>query len=91
MWKSSLFLRQRPRHLAHVDGLSWRLSGARPVVHRGCASISAADLQFGQPVHETHPHILNHGECQRALQKLLVGWPRKYWRRACGRVLTAKQ
>jgi len=62
MWKSSLFLRQRPRHLAHVDRLSWRLSGVRPVLHRGCASISAAELQFGQPVHETHPHILNHGE-----------------------------
>ncbi|WEW58135.1 aminopeptidase [Emydomyces testavorans] len=25
-------------------------------------SISAADLQFGQPVHETHPHILKAGE-----------------------------
>ncbi|KAF9876068.1 metallopeptidase family M24 [Colletotrichum karsti] len=26
------------------------------------AVVSAADLQFGQPVHETHPHILNAGE-----------------------------
>ena len=25
-------------------------------------SISAADLQFGQPVHETHPHLLKAGE-----------------------------
>ncbi|EAS35841.1 xaa-Pro dipeptidase app [Coccidioides immitis RS] len=25
-------------------------------------SISAADLQFGQPLHETHPHILKAGE-----------------------------
>lgn len=24
--------------------------------------MSAADLQFGQPVHETHPHILKAGE-----------------------------
>jgi intermediate cleaving peptidase 55 len=26
------------------------------------ASIRAADVQFGQPVHETHPHLLNPGE-----------------------------
>ena len=25
-------------------------------------SVSAADLQFGQPVHETHPHLLRPGE-----------------------------
>ncbi|KAF8864766.1 hypothetical protein BDZ45DRAFT_613321 [Acephala macrosclerotiorum] len=25
-------------------------------------SVSAADLQFGQPVHETHPHLLRAGE-----------------------------
>ncbi|KAK3078159.1 hypothetical protein LTS18_008288, partial [Coniosporium uncinatum] len=24
--------------------------------------VSAAELQFGQPLHETHPHILNAGE-----------------------------
>ena len=29
---------------------------------RSYASISAADLQFGQPVHETHPHLLRAGE-----------------------------
>ncbi|KAL1986600.1 hypothetical protein VTN96DRAFT_6178 [Rasamsonia emersonii] len=29
---------------------------------RSYATISAAELQFGQPVHETHPHILNPGE-----------------------------
>ncbi|CRK25477.1 hypothetical protein BN1708_004027 [Verticillium longisporum] len=29
---------------------------------RTFASVSAADLQFGQPVHETHPHILKAGE-----------------------------
>jgi len=23
---------------------------------------SAADLQFGQPLHETHPHLLKFGE-----------------------------
>ncbi|KAL8732582.1 MAG: hypothetical protein Q9181_003897 [Wetmoreana brouardii] len=26
------------------------------------ASVSAADIQFGQPVHETHPHLLKAGE-----------------------------
>lgn len=29
---------------------------------RQYASISAAELQFGQPLHETHPHILKAGE-----------------------------
>ncbi|KAH8601186.1 putative Xaa-Pro aminopeptidase [Bisporella sp. PMI_857] len=29
---------------------------------RNYASISAAELQFGQPVHETHPHLLRAGE-----------------------------
>ncbi|KAG4032695.1 hypothetical protein MFRU_006g01610 [Monilinia fructicola] len=29
---------------------------------RTYASISASELQFGQPVHETHPHLLNAGE-----------------------------
>lgn len=72
MWRSTLFLRQRPRHVAlllsspvvhHASRLSSRPSGgARLIVHRGCASISAAEMQFGQPIHETHPHILNHGE-----------------------------
>ncbi|KAL8781022.1 MAG: hypothetical protein Q9213_006199 [Squamulea squamosa] len=34
-----------------------RVSQSRPY-----ASVSAADLQFGQPVHETHPHLLKPGE-----------------------------
>ncbi|KAK1728379.1 metallopeptidase family M24 [Colletotrichum acutatum] len=29
---------------------------------RPYSDVSAADLQFGQPVHETHPHILKAGE-----------------------------
>lgn len=29
---------------------------------RGYAAVSAGDLRFGQPVHETHPHILQAGE-----------------------------
>lgn len=30
--------------------------------HSSAAAVSAADLRFGQPVHETHPHILQAGE-----------------------------
>lgn len=33
------------------------------IIRRSYASISAADLKFGQPLHETHPHILSPGEC----------------------------
>ncbi|CAF9907590.1 MAG: hypothetical protein ALECFALPRED_003543 [Alectoria fallacina] len=29
---------------------------------RQCASVPAAELQFGQPLHETHPHLLKAGE-----------------------------
>lgn len=29
--------------------------------------VSAANVQFGQPVHETHPHILKAGECEFTL------------------------
>lgn len=34
---------------------------------RSYASVPAAQLQFGQPVHETHPHILKPGECKLLL------------------------
>lgn len=30
--------------------------------HRSYASVSATELQFGQPVYETHPHLLRPGE-----------------------------
>ena len=30
--------------------------------HRLLASVNAAELSFGQPVHETHPHLLQAGE-----------------------------
>jgi len=47
--------------------VSSRLSGSqtcRGLTRRGYATtyVSAADLQFGQPVHETHPHVLKSGE-----------------------------
>ncbi|KAM5450707.1 aminopeptidase [Microsporum audouinii] len=37
-------------------------SGARSALRRYNSSISAAELQFGQPLHETHPHLLKAGE-----------------------------
>lgn len=37
---------------------------------RSYASISAAELQFGQPLHETHPHLLEPGECKWDIQSL---------------------
>ncbi|TVY68773.1 Intermediate cleaving peptidase [Lachnellula suecica] len=37
-------------------------SSRRRATRRTYASISAAELQFGQPVHETHPHLLRAGE-----------------------------
>ncbi|KAJ9151324.1 Intermediate cleaving peptidase 55 [Pleurostoma richardsiae] len=36
--------------------------GVSPRSRRGYATVSAADLHFGQPVHETHPHLLKPGE-----------------------------
>ena len=33
-----------------------------PLQNRSYASVSAAELQFGQPLHETHPHLLKAGE-----------------------------
>ena len=34
---------------------------------RRYTSVSAAELQFGQPLHETHPHLLKAGECETGL------------------------
>lgn len=39
-----------------------RLAACTTRRSRNYASVSAAQLQFGQPVHETHPHILKPGE-----------------------------
>jgi hypothetical protein len=38
---------------------------------RTYATVSAAELQFGQPVHETHPHILKAGERKLVCASLL--------------------
>ncbi|CAL3962573.1 hypothetical protein PZA11_000305 [Diplocarpon coronariae] len=39
-----------------------RVLRATPQPRRTYASVPAADLQFGQPVYETHPHILRPGQ-----------------------------
>jgi intermediate cleaving peptidase 55 len=45
-----------------------RLHNARPQCRRGYASdsaplsVPAAELRFGQPLHETHPHLLKAGD-----------------------------
>ncbi|KAE8151371.1 xaa-pro dipeptidase app [Aspergillus avenaceus] len=67
MSSCKLFARQLPRYLrptsciAHIS-INRPALQTRPVLRRGYASISAAELKFGQPLHETHPHILNPGE-----------------------------
>jgi intermediate cleaving peptidase 55 len=39
------------------------LARGNPPLRRAYAtSVAAADLQFGQPLHETHPHLLSPGE-----------------------------
>ncbi|KAK5166992.1 aminopeptidase [Saxophila tyrrhenica] len=37
---------------------------------RAYASVPAADLQFGQPLHETHPHIIKPGELTPGISAL---------------------
>ncbi|KAL8988378.1 MAG: hypothetical protein Q9177_002539 [Variospora cf. flavescens] len=38
--------------------------------YRSYASVSAAELQFGQPLHETHPHLLKPGELTPGISAL---------------------
>ncbi|KAL2266193.1 hypothetical protein VTJ83DRAFT_5545 [Remersonia thermophila] len=40
----------------------WRRISTRSYATAAESSVSAAQLDFGQPVHETHPHILKPGE-----------------------------
>lgn len=51
-------LHPRPLRLTHVS------SGQTPPLPRryNTLAVNAADLSFGQPVHETHPHLLQPGE-----------------------------
>ncbi|KAF9886985.1 hypothetical protein FE257_010601, partial [Aspergillus nanangensis] len=55
------FLR-RPIRLVALPPSNHLVAGRTPSPRRAYSSISAAELKFGQPLHETHPHILNPGE-----------------------------
>lgn len=61
------YLLQGSRHLWYPSKASVNV---RRAVQRSYASISAADLKFGQPLHETHPHILNPGELTPGISAL---------------------
>jgi hypothetical protein len=50
----------------------WRRQFHRSTSRRTVEAISAKDLQFGQPVHETHPHLLKPGESALRLSNLLM-------------------
>lgn len=54
-------LRNALRARQCINRPAWRLPDRR-CARRTYASVSAADLQFGQPVHETHPHLVQAGE-----------------------------
>lgn len=73
MSASRSILRQWPRLLCRPSSNISRRCNAqthlqfarvRWTAPRGYATISAAECKFGQPVHETHPHILEPGECE---------------------------
>lgn len=61
---------------------------------RSYAAVAASELQFGQPVHETHPHLLKAGESRVGL----IQWglsatanivPNSYTRHHCSRICSA--
>ncbi|GKT94209.1 metallopeptidase family M24 [Colletotrichum tofieldiae] len=53
----------------------WRPSSFTGHPLRRYSAVSAAELQFGQPVHETHPHILKTGEITPGITA------QEYWER----------
>ncbi|KAF2669850.1 putative metallopeptidase family M24 [Microthyrium microscopicum] len=57
-------IRNGVRHGKRPDQARWFTQSRR------CMQVSAADLQFGQPVHETHPHLLKAGELTRGITAL---------------------
>ncbi|KAL8845409.1 MAG: hypothetical protein Q9176_000045 [Flavoplaca citrina] len=63
-------LRSRPRTGGLVPIAATAFSRAAPLQSPSYASVSAADLQFGQPVHETHPHLLKPGELTPGISAL---------------------
>ncbi|KAL4804374.1 peptidase M24, structural domain-containing protein [Aspergillus unguis] len=69
-------MRQWPRYIrrpisgAVLSRLSHPKIQTQSTVRRGYASISAAELKFGQPLHETHPHLLEPGELTPGISAL---------------------
>ncbi|KAK1759626.1 peptidase M24, structural domain-containing protein [Echria macrotheca] len=55
-------IRSHQRLFAHSPRTIRTFLPSSPRSSRGYATVSAAELEFGQPVHETHPHILKAGE-----------------------------
>ncbi|KAL8699776.1 MAG: hypothetical protein Q9224_001266 [Gallowayella concinna] len=56
-------LRWHARSIPQTPGLVRSSQQVFPrIPSRFYASVSATDLQFGQPLHETHPHLLKAGE-----------------------------
>jgi hypothetical protein len=51
-----------PRGWNHALRSRWRVPSGNSIAWRRSSSVSAAELRFGQPVHETHPHLLKAGE-----------------------------
>ncbi|KAF1845096.1 xaa-Pro aminopeptidase-like protein [Cucurbitaria berberidis CBS 394.84] len=51
-----------------VTRIRWRVADRH--CWRGYASVPAAELRFGQPLHETHPHLLKAGEVTPSITAL---------------------
>jgi intermediate cleaving peptidase 55 len=57
----AVHLRASSRPLSHPLR---RFPRCNPLPRSYATSVAAAELKFGQPLHETHPHILSPGERQ---------------------------
>lgn len=58
-------VRQCAVHMRSSRALSHslrQLPRCNPLPRSYATSVAAAELKFGQPLHETHPHILSPGE-----------------------------
>lgn len=62
-WRIGLLQYQRVTVQSRLPKLGCPVASSRWAWRsRTYASVSAAQLQFGQPLHETHPHLLGPGE-----------------------------
>ncbi|KAI9869268.1 MAG: hypothetical protein M1813_000056 [Trichoglossum hirsutum] len=65
--------RQLREFHCHFPARSWSVFRSNPLsvlLVRSYASVSAADLKFGQPLHETHAHLLKVGELTPGISAL---------------------